>query len=77
MLKKDVKLGHYYAIKHTNTGNLSVVRLDTDCQYGGYYATKLSTNRRIRIKSAAKLRAEVVINPEWTAGKSKRKWVKA
>lgn len=56
MLKKDVKLGEHYLIAHTSYDQLSLVRLDSPCQYGGYWATKISTGNRIRIKSASKLR---------------------
>lgn len=77
MLKREVKIGAHYVIAHTSYNRLSVVRIDSPNKYGGYNATKLSTGRSIRIKSAAKLRREVVINPEYTAGKSPRKWIAA
>jgi len=60
MLKRDVVLGRHYAIAHTSYNKLSVIRLDSVSIYGGYNATKLSTGRSIRVKSAAKLRCEVV-----------------
>lgn len=75
MLLRDVHLGRHYAVAHTSYQKLSVVRLDTPCQWGGYWATKLSTGRRIRIKSAAKLRYEVRLNLD--PGTVERKWVKA
>lgn len=64
MLKKEIKLGSHYAIRHHGESNLSVIRLDSESRYGGYNATKLKTNRSIRIKSAAKLRFEVEKNPD-------------
>jgi hypothetical protein len=60
MRNRDVELGAYYAIAHTSYNRLSVIRLDSVCTYGGWNATKLSTGRRIRIRSAAKLRMRVV-----------------
>ena len=59
MLKKDVRLGAHYAIRHHGESKLSVIRLDSESTYGGYNATKMKTQRTIRIKSAAKLRFEV------------------
>jgi hypothetical protein len=77
--KKDVKLGHYYAIKHTGSkpGRLSVIRIDGESILGGWNATRLSSGRTIRIKAATKLRSEVVLNPEWVAGTTVPKWLKA
>jgi hypothetical protein len=65
MKKKEVQAGRYYAIRHHKdpAHRLSVIRLDGDCSYGGYNATKLNTGRTIRIKSAAKLRFEVENDP--------------
>ena len=63
--KKDVKIGGYYAIKHTSSPRLIVVRIEGESIYGGWNATNLKTNRLIRIKSATKLRYEVVQNPDW------------
>jgi hypothetical protein len=75
MLKKDVVIGAHYAIAHTSYNKLSVIRIDSESQYGGYNATKLSTGRPIRVKSAAKLRSEVVLNPDYQAGNSPVKWI--
>jgi hypothetical protein len=63
MLKRQVKIGSYYAIAHTSYNKLSVVQITGENRYGGYDAVKLSTGRTIRIKSAAKLRYEVQPNP--------------
>ena len=76
MLQKDVIVGRHYAIAHTSYQRLSVIRLDRELTGRGgtaYYATKLSTGRRIYIKSAAKLRCEVVANPQ--GGRGTAKWV--
>jgi hypothetical protein len=66
MLKRDVKIGAHYAIRHHSdpSHKLSVIRIDSESRYGGYNATKLKTGRTIRIKSAAKLRYEVELNPD-------------
>lgn len=66
MLKAQVKIGKYYAIRHysDDARKLSVIRIEGPNPYGGYNATKLSTGRMIRIKSAAKLRYEVELNPD-------------
>src|SRR5262245_41533843 len=52
--KKEVKIGGYYAIRHTssNPGMLSVIRIEGVSQYGGWNATNLKTGRLIRIKAA-------------------------
>lgn len=64
MLKKEIKINSHYAIRHSGERNLSVIRIDSESIYGGYNATKLKTGRTIRIKSAAKLRYEVELNPD-------------
>lgn len=66
MLKAQVKIGGHYAIRHQGdpSHKLSVIRIDSVSRYGGYNATKLKTGRTIRIKSAAKLRYEVELNPD-------------
>jgi hypothetical protein len=74
MLKKDVKIGSHYAMRHHNEHNLTVVRIESLSAYGGYNARKLKTNRTIRVKSAAKLRFEVFLNPEYPHD-SKQKWI--
>lgn len=63
MLKKQVKIGSHYAIRHNGETKLSVIRIDSESRFGGYNATRLKTGRAIRIKSAAKLRYEVIRNP--------------
>jgi len=84
--KKDVKIGGYYAIKHTSSpyGKLTVIRIDGEYTYGGWNATNLKTKRQIRIKSNTKLRYEVKPNPEFVASEPEamlkagiRKWMVA
>jgi len=74
MLKREVKEGRHYAIAHTSYRRLSVVRIDRIFERG-YQATKLSTGRRIWIKSATKLRFEVARNPQGNLN-STAKWVR-
>ena len=69
ILKKDVELGAHYAIRHTSSapGRLNVIRIDSECRYGGWNATNLKTGRAIRIKSNTKLRAKVEkVDGRWT-----------
>jgi hypothetical protein len=54
MKKADVVIGSTYVVKVSNV--LTNVRLDSTCQYGGWYGTNLATNRQIRIRTAARLR---------------------
>jgi hypothetical protein len=59
--KKDVKIGGYYAIKHTSSrpGRLNIIQIISVNPYGGWHAFNLKTKREIVIKSNTKLRAEV------------------
>jgi hypothetical protein len=57
MKKKDVKLHSTYRAKISN--ELTVVRIEEERPYGGWFATNIKTGRRVVIKSAAKLREEV------------------
>jgi hypothetical protein len=74
--KKDIKIGHYYAIRHSNERSLTVVQVTGENIYGGYDALKLKTKRTIRIKSAAKMRYEVFLNPKY-GEEGQRKWLTA
>jgi hypothetical protein len=74
MLKRNVKIGAHYAMRHHNERNLTVVRIESESIYGGYNARKLKTGRTIRVKSAAKLRYEVQINPQYGIVMGARKW---
>ena len=58
MLKANVQLGKVYIAKVS--GKLCRVRLARASEYGGWMATNLETGREIRIRSAAKLRREVL-----------------
>lgn len=54
MKKKDVQIGNTYAAKVS--GKIACVRIDAESRFGGWDATNTETGRRVRIKSAAKLR---------------------
>jgi hypothetical protein len=69
MLKKEVRRGAYYAIRHSGETKLCVIQIGRENPYGGWDATKLKTGRTIRIRSAAKLRFEVVPNPDPSGAK--------
>ncbi len=56
MLKRDVQIGGIYIAKVSN--RLVQVRIDAESRYGGWEATNLSTGKRVRIRSAQRLRAE-------------------
>ncbi|MCP4742854.1 MAG: hypothetical protein GY871_11625 [Actinomycetales bacterium] len=53
MKKADVKIGGEYYAKVTN--KKVVVRIDAENRSGGWDATNLSTNKKIRIKTAQRL----------------------
>ncbi len=56
MKKSDVKIGGVYTAKVTN--RLVPVRIEAESRYGGWDATNLNTNKKVRIKSAQRLRDE-------------------
>jgi hypothetical protein len=57
MKKSEVTIGGVYTAKITN--KVVQVRIDATSRYGGWDATNLSTNKKVRIKSPAKLRDAV------------------
>jgi len=57
MRKNEVSIGKRYIAKVS--GNLVEVRLLRESPYGGWDAINLKTNRKIRIKTAGRLRREV------------------
>ena len=57
MKKNDVETGATYVAKVS--GKLARVRIDRECPYGGWDATNVDTGRRVRIKSAQRLRRAV------------------
>ena len=56
MTKSEVKIGGVYTAKVTN--KLVQVRIDAESRYGGWDATNLATNKKVRIKSAQRLRGK-------------------
>ncbi len=59
MKKNDVKIGYCYTAKVSN--RVVPVRIDSVCSHGGWNATNTATGKRIRIKSAQRLRRAVPI----------------
>jgi len=57
MKKNEVQIGKVYTARVTD--KLVPVRIDAESRYGGWDATNLATGKKIRIKSAQRLRAEV------------------
>ena len=57
MKKNEVRIGGTYRAKVTD--KLVSVRIDAENPSGGWDATNLDTNRKVRIKSAQRLRSEV------------------
>ena len=68
MTKNEVKIGGVYAAKVTN--KLVQVRIEAESRYGGWDATNLATGKKVRIKSAQRLRAEAQ-TPKKTSRKGK------
>lgn len=71
MKTKDVELGKVYVVKVS--GKLTRVRLVEENVYGGWNGKNLDTGRKVRIRSAARLRREAstepkrIIPPLWRA----------
>ncbi len=65
MKQEQIEIGNVYAAKITD--KVVPVRIDAVClslstgKPGGWDATNLKTNRKVRIKSAAKLRKQIVM----------------
>ena len=57
MQKSEVKIGGTYVAKVTN--KIVHVRIDAVSRYGGWDATNLETHKKVRIKSAQRLRGDV------------------
>jgi len=57
-MKKDrVQIGRTFVAKVS--GKLATVRIDAESRFGGWNATNIATGRKVRIKSAQRLRREV------------------
>ena len=57
MTAAEVKIGRYYATKIS--GNMTIVKIEAAIPRGGWTGRNIFTNRRVCIKSAAKLRGDV------------------
>ena len=62
MKKSEIQLGGKYVAKIS--GKLTVVQVQSPCSFGGWNAVNLSTQREVRIRSAAKLRKAVSARAE-------------
>ena len=58
MQKQNVRIGTTYTVKVS--GTLARVRITRESPRGGWHGTNLATGREIRIRTAARLRAEVL-----------------
>jgi hypothetical protein len=58
MRKHEVRLGGIYVAKVS--GRLTRVRIERESRHGGWEAVNLATNRPLHIRSAARLRWEVL-----------------
>lgn len=54
MKKRDVKIGDVYAVKVS--GRIVPVKILRESQYGGWDGQNLRTKKKIRIKTAQRLR---------------------
>ena len=57
MTATEIKIGRYYAARVSL--KLTIVKIETRSSRGGWTGRNIFTNRRVRIKSAAKLRGDV------------------
>ena len=58
MQKQNVHIGTTYIVRVS--GTLAKVRITREHPRGGWYGTNLATGREIRIRTAARLRSEVL-----------------
>ena len=56
MKKNEVKVGKFYTAKVT--GHMATIRIDAENPRGGWDGTNITTGKKIRIKSAQRLRCE-------------------
>ena len=56
MKKNEIKIGNTYTAKVS--GTIAKVRIEAENRHGGWDATNLGTKKKVRIKSAQRLRAE-------------------
>jgi hypothetical protein len=65
MKKNEVQVGGIYNAKVSD--KMVEVHIDAECRHGGWEATNLATNKKVRIKSAQRLRAVVGEEPDTPA----------
>ena len=58
MRKSDVKIGAVYVVKVS--GRLAQVQVVSCCGFGGWYGRNVQTGRQVRIRTAGRLRLEVI-----------------
>ena len=63
MKKNEIKIGNTYTAKVS--GTIAKVRIEAENRHGGWDATNLGTKKKVRIKSAQRLRSEA--GPPMTA----------
>ena len=56
MKKDEVKVGRHYTAKVS--GRMATIRIDAESPNGGWSATNITTRKKVRIKSAQRLRRE-------------------
>ena len=80
MKKNEIKIGNTYTAKVS--GTIAKVRIDAENRNGGWDATNIETKKKVRIKSAQRLRAEAgppkaESTPPPTAASDKNDGIKA
>jgi hypothetical protein len=70
MQKDNVHIGSTYIVKVS--GTLAKVRITREHQRGGWYGSNLGTGREIRIRTAARLRKEVLLAQEISPDEARR-----
>jgi len=68
MKKDEVQVGKVYTAKVTD--KLVPVRIDAESRHGGWDATNLATGKKVRIKSAQRLRGEAKAGGDKPGGKA-------
>ena len=56
MKRSEIEIGHVYTAKVSD--KVVEVRIEAENRHGGWHATNLATGKKVRIKSAQRLRAE-------------------
>ncbi|MFA6168528.1 MAG: hypothetical protein WC700_18025 [Gemmatimonadaceae bacterium] len=59
MKKTEIEIGQVYLAKVS--GEVQRVKITGVCTYGGWLARNLATGREIRIKTAARLRPDLIV----------------